>query len=98
MSEQEQLERFLWEQDKADRQLLWDRYKLLTTEGVDYLRIVLNFTMFYYGITGAIISFIISRPDPLELKIAFLIPALMGIGSGATYLYFLKTSILPMKS
>ncbi|MBX9877586.1 MAG: hypothetical protein K2Y22_03935 [Candidatus Obscuribacterales bacterium] len=81
------------EKDEADRQILWERYKLLSSEVVDYLKIVIQFTIFFYGITGAIMSFVLSRPEAADLKIAFLLPAIMGIGSAGAYLYFAYNQI-----
>lgn len=84
----EALVRLDWERDEADRRILWERYKLLSSEVIDYLKIVIQFTVFFYGITGAIMSFVLSRPDAAYLKVAFLLPAIMGIGSAGAYLFF----------
>lgn len=84
----ETLMRLEWEKDEADRRILWERYKLLSSEVIEYFKIVIQFTVFFYGITGAIISFILSRPDPTYLKVGFLLPAIVGVGSALAYLYF----------
>ncbi len=88
MTKEFEQDRFIWEQDETDRNLLWERYKILSSETIDYLRIVINFTIFFYGITGAIISFVLSHENYEALKVAFWMPALMGISSSLAYFYF----------
>lgn len=81
-------ERFEWEQDEADKKLLWERYQLLSKETIDYLCIVLYFSSFYYTTTGAILSFIFSREDYQDLIVALWLPIVFGFLIGLSFISF----------
>lgn len=80
--------KILAEQDTEDRNLLWERYKLLSSEQIDYIRVILNFSSFYYAIVGAIFSYALSKPDIETLKYSFIVPSALGFASGLGYLFF----------
>jgi hypothetical protein len=69
--------------------VLWKQYKLHVDLYKEYLELVLKFNVFYYAVTGAILSFYftnktdIGRARPLLL----LFPASMSIAFGAFFLY-----------
>lgn len=44
-----------------------------------YLELTLKVNIFYYAITGAILSFYFSRPDPLVLRWALVFPFIMSV-------------------
>ncbi len=61
-----------------ERQLLWNRYSLHIEMYQKYLDTVLKLNLFYYGITGAIISFYFSNnANGLTTELALLLPLMI---------------------
>jgi hypothetical protein len=63
-----------------ERQLLWNRYSLHIEMYQKYLDAVLKLNLFYYGITGAIVSFYFSNnSNGLTTEFALLLPILVSV-------------------
>lgn len=64
-----------------DRQLLWNRYEMHIDLYKKYLDVVLKANFFYYGITGAILSFYFSQNGNAGLiEYSLIMPILFGVG------------------
>src|SRR5712692_6012226 len=65
--------------DEEDRQ--WRQYELLTGVTKHGLELLVKANIFYYAVTGAILSFFVSRSDPtkLSLRLLLVLPLIMGI-------------------
>jgi hypothetical protein len=70
-----------------DRELLWRQYQ----QNVDlyrfYLELVLKINIFYYGITGAIISFYFTHPATEGIQFSLVLPLVMSVVLTALFLY-----------
>ena len=75
------------ETDKEFRELLWKQYELNVGLYRSYLELALKVNLFYYAITGAILSFYFSHPQETPLKYALAFPLLMSIALGVFFLY-----------
>jgi hypothetical protein len=61
------------------REDVWRQISLHTDLYKHYLELVLKFNAFYFVLTGAIVSFYLSRPDPGVLRFSLLLPILLGL-------------------
>jgi hypothetical protein len=63
-----------------ERQLLWNRYSLHIEMYQKYLDTVVKLNLFYYGITGAIISFYFTnKANGLTTEYALLLPIFVSV-------------------
>jgi hypothetical protein len=60
-----------------DKDVLMKQYQLIVDTDTKYLDLTLKFTMFGYAVTGAILSFYLSRPNEHIMKFALVFPACM---------------------
>lgn len=67
--------------------LLWRQYKLHVDLYKLYLELTLKFNIFYYAVTGAFLSFYLSRTSVNVLKYSLAFPFLMSVGSAILFLY-----------
>lgn len=64
-----------------DRELLWKRYSLHVDLYKFYFDLVVKLNMFYYGITGALISYYFTSGSNRTIsELSLIFPLLMGIG------------------
>ena len=68
-----------------DRELLWKQYELNVDLYKSYLELVIRINVFYYAITGAILSFYFAHPDENLLKWSLALPLLMSISLGVFF-------------
>jgi hypothetical protein len=60
------------------REDVWRQISLHTDLYKHYLELVLKFTAFYFVLTGAIVSFYLSRSNPGVLRFSLLLPIFLG--------------------
>jgi len=65
-----------------DRELLWHQYQMNVDLYKGYLDLVVKINVFYYDITGAIVSFYFSNASEPLIKWSLLLPLLMSIALG----------------
>ncbi|MEM1262476.1 MAG: hypothetical protein AAGH76_08770 [Pseudomonadota bacterium] len=73
-----------------DRELLWRQYELNVDLYKHYLKLSIEFNIFYYAITGAILSYYLNNFGEGLLKFALLLPAMMGITFAVFFVYAAK--------
>jgi hypothetical protein len=70
-----------------DRDLLWKQYQLNVDLYRSYLELVLKVNLFYYAITGAIVSFYFAHAaDPL-VRFALVLPLVMSAAFSGFFIY-----------
>jgi len=69
------------------RELLWRQYELHVQLYKEYLDLLLKFNVFYYAVTGAIVSYFLSKPEAPFLRYSLCFPALMSLFFGGFFLY-----------
>jgi hypothetical protein len=72
---------------RIDIDSLWKQYQLHVDVYKHYLDLTLKFNVFYYAVTGAILSFYFSRSDVSLIRYSLLFPVLMSIRFGLFSLY-----------
>ena len=73
--------------EPTDRELLWRQYKTHIDLYKSYLDLVIKFNVFYYAITGGILSyFFTNKAEPL-MKWSLLLPFLMSLMFGGFFLF-----------
>ena len=70
-----------------DNDSLWKQYHLHIDLYKHYLDLALKFNMFYYAVTGAILSFYFSQADVSLIRFSLIFPVLMSIGFGFFFIY-----------
>lgn len=63
-----------------DRELRWRNYALQVDLYKHHLDLLLRFNLFFYATTGAIVTYYLAHDDAPLLRLALLLPILMGIG------------------
>ncbi len=64
----------------ANKDVLIKQYETLECAHTQWLELILKYNTAYYVITGAILSFYLSRADVRALRLSLLLPLLIGIG------------------
>lgn len=67
-----------------DRELLWRQYQLNVELYKGYLELVIKMNVFYYAVTGAILSFYFSNQNDLT-KLSLVLPLLMSLALGTFF-------------
>lgn len=67
-----------------DRELLWRQYQLNVDLYKGYLELVIKMNVFYYAVTGAILSFYFSNQNDLT-KLSLVLPLLMSVALGTFF-------------
>lgn len=70
-----------------DKDSLWKQYQLHVDLYKNYLELTLKFNVFYYAVTGAILSFYFSKTDVSLIRYSLLFPIIMSIGFGFFFFY-----------
>lgn len=68
----------------------WQDFELSVELHKSYLDLAIKLNIFYYAITGAILSFHFSKESPTVSVIALLLPTMLSILLGAFFLYGAK--------
>lgn len=70
-----------------DRELLWKQYQLNIELYRTYLDLALKLNLFYYAITGAIVSFYFAHPEDPLTKFSLVLPTVMSAAFSAFFYY-----------
>ena len=70
-----------------DRELLWQQYNQAVELYKYYLDLVIKLNVFFYAVTGAILSFVVAHLSDANFKLAVLLPLTMSLGLAAFSLY-----------
>lgn len=76
--------------NNVDKEFLWRQYQINIDLYKHYLELTLKFNVFYYAVTGAILSFYFSQSDINLIRFALLLPIVMSIGFGIFFFYGAK--------
>jgi amino acid transporter len=68
-----------------NRELLWKQYELNVDLYKSYLDLAIKMNIFYYAITGAILSFYFAHPDENLVKWSLALPLIMSIVLGVFF-------------
>lgn len=64
-----------------DKELLWKRYELNVNTYLKYLDFVLKINLFYYGITGALLSFYFAKSgNNSVIEYSLVLPIIFSLG------------------
>lgn len=63
--------------EPSDREMWWRQYAMWVDLYKEYLRMVLRLNIFFYAITGAILSYFLAHSDDGLARLALLFPAIM---------------------
>lgn len=72
---------------KPTSNILWQQYELHVDLYKHYLKLLLEFNIFYYAATGAILSYYFSKPELPWMRYSLLFPVLMSLGFAAIFFY-----------
>lgn len=70
----------------------WNDFKMNVDLHRSYLDLAIKLNMFYYAITGAILSFYFTNTDIETAKYALYLPVLLSIGLSAFFLWAAKSA------
>ena len=70
-----------------DKELLWRQYAMNIDLYKHYLKLSLEFNVFYYAITGAIFSYYFAHQDSEYVKYSLVLPLLMSILFACVFMY-----------
>ena len=71
----------------ADNATLWKQYELLVELYKFYMKLTIKINLFYYGITGAILSFYFTHPNTPVVVYAIGLPILMSVVLAGIFFY-----------
>ena len=77
-----------------DKEILWKQYCLYVDLYKFYMDLTVKINLFYYGITGAILSFYFAHPSTPLIKYALTLPILMGLAFCGIFFY--GASLMPI--
>jgi len=84
-------------------ELLWRQYQQIVELYKFYMDLVIKFNIFYYAVTGAIISFFFANSSIPRIKYALLFPIIMSLAFivffiyGAYLMKFLKMEVFAIR-
>jgi len=70
-----------------DRELLWRQYNQAVELYKYYLDMVIKLNVFFYAVTGAILSFVVANLKDPNYKLAAILPLTMSIGFSLVSFY-----------
>ncbi len=70
-----------------DPKLLWDEYKLQVETYRFYLELVIKINLFFYAITGGILSFYFASVNKEQVQLALVLPLVMSVLLFAFFLF-----------
>ena len=68
-------------------EMLWRQYSQNIELYKFYMDLVIKFNVFYYAVTGAIISFFFANPDIENLKYSLVLPLIMSVAFSGFFIY-----------
>ncbi len=68
-------------------ELLWRQYSQSVDLYKFYMDLVVKFNIFYYAVTGAILSFVFAHPDAEDVKYALVLPIIMSVAFASFFIY-----------
>ena len=68
-------------------ELLWRQYSQSIDLYKFYMELVVKFNVFYYAVTGAILSFFFAHPGIGDAKYALLLPIIMSVAFASFFIY-----------
>ncbi len=74
------------ENEATDRELLWRQYHSYLELYKYYLELSLKGNVFFYLITGSILTFYFTNPDKLLVKYSLILPIVMSLALGFAFL------------
>ncbi len=77
-----------------DKDTLWKQYSLYVDLYKFYMELTVKINLFYYGITGAILSFYFTHPTTPFVTLALGLPILMSVVLAAIFFY--GASLMPI--
>ena len=77
-----------------DKDILWKQYSLYVDLYKFYMELTVKINLFYYGITGAILSFYVTHPTTPFVKLALGLPILMSLVLAGIFFY--GASLMPI--
>jgi len=73
---------------QEDKDILWKQYQMHIDLYKHYLELTLKFNVFFYAVTGGILSFYFATKDPGALiRYSLLFPMIMSAGFGGIFFY-----------
>ncbi len=73
-----------------ENELKWKRFTLDIDLYKSYLELLIKFNVFYYAITGAILSYYFAHQDIKVLACSLILPLILSLGFGVFFLYAAK--------
>ncbi|MEK6589924.1 MAG: hypothetical protein AABZ11_04520 [Nitrospinota bacterium] len=70
-----------------DRELMWKQYQLNVDLYRSYLELVLKINLFYYAITGAIVSFYFAHESESLVRFSLVLPLVMSVAFSGFFVY-----------
>jgi len=71
-------------------EILWSQYKQNVELYKFYMELIVKFNVFYYAVTGAIVSFFFSHQDIPDIKYSLLLPVIMSVAFAGFFIYGAK--------
>jgi hypothetical protein len=87
-----------------EKEMLWRQYELNVELFKHYLKLVLEFSVFFYGITGAVVSYYFAHAAEPHMRYALLLPLAMSIAFASLFTYgaylasFMRSEIFEVRS
>jgi hypothetical protein len=76
--------------EEREREILWRQYQLHIDLYKFYLDLTVKVVVFYYAVTGGILSFVFTRRDVLIAKWAVALPCILSLALALLFLYGAK--------
>ena len=80
-----------------DKELLWKQYELHISLYKSYLELIVKVNIFYYAVTGAIISYYFTHADDQLIKYSLILPLVMSIALGGFFIRGAWLAKIPRK-
>ena len=77
-----------------DKDILWKQFVVYVDLYKFYLDLTIKINLFYYGITGAIVSFYFTHPHTPLIRYALCLPVLMGLAFSG--IFFWGAHLMPV--
>ena len=68
-------------------EILWGQYKQNVELYKFYMELIVKFNVFYYAVTGAIVSFFFANQSIPNIKYSLLLPLIMSLGFLGFFIY-----------
>jgi hypothetical protein len=70
-----------------DKEILWKQFVVYVDLYKFYMDLTIKINLFYYGITGAIVSFYFTHPHTPLIRYALCLPVLMALAFSGIFIY-----------